>query len=162
MILRQVIGGSQPMKGGLATKNIASGTQLGRSPRRRPRRLEPADLEPNPPQKVRAGMGTLKHAGFSKARQEVSHLSRLAKRGAPPLALLLSEKSAIPFGTQKAMCTIAQESLASYVQAARSGIPIGTPDWALPPRGIPIGTPDWALPPAVGHPDSLKCKASST
>eukprot|EP00971_Amphidinium_carterae_P203301 4034379-Amphidinium_carterae.1 len=141
-MLLQLIGDNQPMKGVLSL-------------RRRPRRLEPTKLEPTPTQKERAGMGTLKHAGFSKARQEGVHLSCQAKLGAPVQALLLSvlrtlqgEKSANPFGMQKARRTMVQGRRASYIQAARSGIPIGTPDWALPPT--------------VGRPDSLNCKKSCT
>eukprot|EP00971_Amphidinium_carterae_P048952 964600-Amphidinium_carterae.1 len=98
-------------------------------------------------------MGTLKHAGFSKARQEVVHLSRPAEQCSPSLASLLSVKSAVPFSTQT-MWTMAQQGCADYVQAARSCLPDGTPVRAPPPGAGPIGTPDGALHLAIGTPDS--------
>eukprot|EP00971_Amphidinium_carterae_P200658 3981934-Amphidinium_carterae.1 len=75
----EAIGGNQPMSSLMVTKEVTSGTLLVSGSRRRPRRIEPTNLEPTPTQTKGVGMGTLKHAGFSKAKQEVGHLSRSAK-----------------------------------------------------------------------------------
>eukprot|EP00971_Amphidinium_carterae_P344301 6484610-Amphidinium_carterae.1 len=100
-------------------------------------------------------MGTLKQAGFSKVRQEVVHLSRPAKHGAPSLASLLSVKSAAPFSAQTKR-SMAQQRCANYVQAARFCFPDGTPVWALPQIAGPIGTPVWSLLLNIGSPDCVR------
>eukprot|EP00971_Amphidinium_carterae_P159433 3160547-Amphidinium_carterae.1 len=75
MTQHRVKGGNQPMTHLL----ILNGSLLKDFRRRLSRRLEPADLEPSPTQKKGAGWVSLKHAGFSKASEEVGHLSRPAK-----------------------------------------------------------------------------------